>query len=675
MPVMSATSDDTYSNNLTSPQADETTATTASRFTPVNGKSPPTHQSRDIAMDEPRTRSRSSDASPDSDMSGLDNEPVRRVSQGPINGHRYPPVDDHARAPNSPGKRKRVDSDTEDAGPVNVDSAYEQRRRPGEAKGHGSRATPEPSGNSWHKTPEQGGQGSHPPYGQSYPPEGHTENLQWYPRASEENSEAHLVDALQRENRNMDAQRRPNGIHADQNMSTPVATPAPGMELTAAGVHVDPKKRKRVFSNRTKTGCQTCRKRKKKCDEAKPECNNCTRGGFVCEGYNSKNPWPKPGSQGAINKMPQQVLQSKMEMGDTRGLYPKPSSSRDSIYEDPPVRPGDGGRGRPIMVEEDHENRGSSGPSPWSSNKTWGETSNRQYLSDRTPSHGYAPSHSISHHPRELAERPASNHMMQRPMPPVQRINSSQSAMTAQLALQHSTSALRSVPPPPPPGHPLPPLSEKDKMLRGELYKMFDAQLVDEREACKAALWRFNNSTNPSIGVSREERARLFKAILEPPFNGRAHPMNTMVGRLGKDVCVEAPFTCDYGYNINIGDDVVIGSNCTILDACNVSIGARTVIGNNVNLYANNFPKAKDRPRDRSGSKGSAQGNRILIEEDAFIGGNSTILPGISIGRGAVVGAGSVVVRNVADYVVVAGNPARNVHGIWANPADTHMRD
>ena len=67
-------------------------------------------------------------------------------------------------------------------------------------------------------------------------------------------------------------------------------------ELTRAGVQVEMKKRKRQFANRTKTGCGTCRRRKKKCDEAKPECNNCTRGGFLCEGYASKIPWPKNGA-------------------------------------------------------------------------------------------------------------------------------------------------------------------------------------------------------------------------------------------------------------------------------------------------------------------------------------------------------------------------------------------
>ncbi|KAF2787703.1 hypothetical protein K505DRAFT_122973 [Melanomma pulvis-pyrius CBS 109.77] len=69
-----------------------------------------------------------------------------------------------------------------------------------------------------------------------------------------------------------------------------------GVETTRAGVQVDPKKRKRQFANRTKTGCGTCRRRKKKCDEGKPECINCTRGGFICEGYANKVPWPKNGT-------------------------------------------------------------------------------------------------------------------------------------------------------------------------------------------------------------------------------------------------------------------------------------------------------------------------------------------------------------------------------------------
>ena len=224
-------------------------------------------------------------------------------------------------------------------------------------------------------------------------------------------------------------------------------------------------------------------------------------------------------------------------------------------------------------------------------------------------------------------------------------INSSQSTLTAQLALQHQAQGAvrppQATPPQAaPPAQPPSRKSEKEKMLSGEWYELFGPRLVDEREQCKAYLFCFNNSMNPNVGVSREERARLFRAVLEAPWARNANSPNSPNGSLGRDVCVEAPFTCDYGYNINIGDEVVIGSNCTILDPCRISIGARTIIGPNVNIFGNTVSTD---PRARKGSQSIAIGSPITIEEDVYIGGNVTILPGIRIGKGSTVDAGSVV--------------------------------
>lgn len=99
---------------------------------------------------------------------------------------------------------------------------------------------------------------------------------------------------------------------------------------------------------------------------------------------------------------------------------------------------------------------------------------------------------------------------------------------------------------------------------------------------------------------------------------------------------------CDYGYNINIGDEVVIGHGCTILDPCEVFIGPRTVLGPNVNIYGNTISTD---PRSRMGSAGPAIGQKVFIDEDVFVGGGVTILPGLKVGRGSTIGAGSVVTR------------------------------
>ena len=181
-------------------------------------------------------------------------------------------------------------------------------------------------------------------------------------------------------------------------------------------------------------------------------------------------------------------------------------------------------------------------------------------------------------------------------------------------------------------------------MLSGEHYVLFDPILVDEREQCKAALYRFNSSSNPALGISREERARHFYTIIKAPWSGSRDSRNPdqPVGSLGQEVHVDAPFTCEYGYNIHVGDAVVIGSNCTILDACRVSIGSNTIIGPNVSIYTNTVSTD---PQRRNGSRGAAIAKGIEIGDNVFIGGNVTILPGIKVGKGATIGAGSVVTR------------------------------
>jgi acetyltransferase-like isoleucine patch superfamily enzyme len=105
---------------------------------------------------------------------------------------------------------------------------------------------------------------------------------------------------------------------------------------------------------------------------------------------------------------------------------------------------------------------------------------------------------------------------------------------------------------------------------------------------------------------------------------------------------VSAPFHCDYGYNIHIGHDVVIGRNCTVMDSVDVRIGDRVVIGPNVTILATTAPTD---PIRRLGSKGTNIGKPVTIENDVFIGANVTILPGLTLRTGSTVGAGSVITR------------------------------
>lgn len=105
---------------------------------------------------------------------------------------------------------------------------------------------------------------------------------------------------------------------------------------------------------------------------------------------------------------------------------------------------------------------------------------------------------------------------------------------------------------------------------------------------------------------------------------------------------IEPPFRADYGTNLRVGQGVYINFDCTILDTCVVTIGDRCVFGPHVNIYSATHPLD---PAVRNGTKGPEAGAEIHIEDDCWIGGAVTILPGVTIGRGSTVGAGSVVTK------------------------------
>jgi acetyltransferase-like isoleucine patch superfamily enzyme len=116
----------------------------------------------------------------------------------------------------------------------------------------------------------------------------------------------------------------------------------------------------------------------------------------------------------------------------------------------------------------------------------------------------------------------------------------------------------------------------------------------------------------------------------------------THTGRIGENAAVEAPFTCDYGYNIQIGDNVAIGRNCLINDVCEVKIGNNVIISPNVSVYTGSCTTDF---RRRQGNRGTQYGKPIVIEDDVWIGANCVLLPGVTVGRGSTVGAGSIVTK------------------------------
>jgi len=180
--------------------------------------------------------------------------------------------------------------------------------------------------------------------------------------------------------------------------------------------------------------------------------------------------------------------------------------------------------------------------------------------------------------------------------------------------------------------------SEKDKMLAGELYRASDPELVDERRRCRALLLAFN---------------------AEPDEEQRLNLLRELLGRVGADAFVQPPFACDYGSNISIGANAFVNFNCVILDCAAVTIGDRTQIGPGVQLLA------ADHPRDAETRHDLLELARpISIGTNVWIGGAAIVLPGVSVGDDSIIGAGSVVTRDVPSGVLAFGNPCRVVREV-----------
>lgn len=179
-------------------------------------------------------------------------------------------------------------------------------------------------------------------------------------------------------------------------------------------------------------------------------------------------------------------------------------------------------------------------------------------------------------------------------------------------------------------------LTEKQKMLAGELYWPGDPELQADQIAANAWMARYN----AALATSAPERRAVLRELL---------------GSVGEGAVVRPPFHCDYGYNIHLGSDVFLNFNCVILDVAEVRIGVGAQIGPAVQIYAADHPRGAEERRS-----GLEFGRPVLIGENVWIGGGAIILPGVTIGNDAVVGAGSVVTRDVAAGTTVVGNPARS---------------
>ncbi len=184
----------------------------------------------------------------------------------------------------------------------------------------------------------------------------------------------------------------------------------------------------------------------------------------------------------------------------------------------------------------------------------------------------------------------------------------------------------------------MPSRTEREKMLAGETYNCLDPDLEAERQKVKQLLRLYN------LTEAAPERQTILRQLL---------------GHIGQNSIIESPFHCVYGQHIHIGDHVYMNVLCTILDCNEVHIGHHVMFGPAVQIYtAAHLLQAEGR------IQGLEVAKPIVIEDNVWIGGGAILLPGVRIGRNAVVGAGAVVPRHVPANTVVAGNPAKVIREI-----------
>ena len=184
-------------------------------------------------------------------------------------------------------------------------------------------------------------------------------------------------------------------------------------------------------------------------------------------------------------------------------------------------------------------------------------------------------------------------------------------------------------------------MTEKEKMLAGEIYNAnYDEELIKERIEVKDKCFEYNNIKPSNI----EGRTKLLKEIL---------------GKYEETFYIEQPFICDYGYNIEIGKNFYANHNLVILDGNKVEFGDNVFVAPNCAFYTAGHPlDYKER------NKGLEYAKPIKVGNNVWIGRNVTVLPGVSIGENVVIGAGSVVTKDIPSNVIAVGNPCRVIKEI-----------
>lgn len=178
-------------------------------------------------------------------------------------------------------------------------------------------------------------------------------------------------------------------------------------------------------------------------------------------------------------------------------------------------------------------------------------------------------------------------------------------------------------------------ISEKQKMISGKPYKAFSDELLAERQNAKEQIFMFNSFRPGEV----EQRNKLIKRLF---------------GKTKNTFFIEPPFRCDYGYNIEIGENFYSNYNLIIIDCAKVTIGDNVLIGPNVGIYTAGHPIHFE-PRNQEFEYAIP----VFIGNNVWIGGNVVINPGVTIGENSVIGSGSIVTKDIPANVIAFGNPCK----------------
>lgn len=194
-------------------------------------------------------------------------------------------------------------------------------------------------------------------------------------------------------------------------------------------------------------------------------------------------------------------------------------------------------------------------------------------------------------------------------------------------------------------------MNQKERMIAGLPYKAWLDRLSEERMENKLKIYEYNL-------LRPDEKKKMYELIKD------------ILGKTVDSVFIEQPFHCDYGKNIEVGNNFYANYNCTILDVGKVIIGENVMFAPNVSIYTAGHPI---HPKSRN--SGYEYGIAVTIGDNVWVGGSVIINPGVKIGNNVVIGSGSVVTKDIPDNVIAVGNPCKVIREITDNDRKYYFKD